>query len=153
MTLADNSGHKAGDLLDVAPLPSADLPSDSEIAEEMRLPFELTTQHQEDFRRDGFVKLANVLSPGAVIKLRKELIRLLEEAFMVSLDGGVRDRFLSIELAWPENSLIRSYVISERIGRICAELLDVKSVRLYHDNILSKAVSYTHLTLPTNREV
>ena len=138
VTLADNSGHKAGDLLDVAPLPSVDLPSDSEIAEEMRLPFELTTQHQEDFRRDGFVKLANVLSPGAVIKLRKELIRLLERAFMVSLDGGVRDRFLSIELAWPENSLIRSYVISERIGRICAELLDVKSVRLYHDNILSK---------------
>ena len=77
MTLADNSGNKAGDLLDVAPLPSAVLPSDSEIAEEMGSPFELTTQHQEDARRDGFVKLANVLSPGAVIKLRKELIRLL----------------------------------------------------------------------------
>lgn len=138
VTLADNSGHRAGDLSDVAPLPSIDLPSDSEISEEMRIPFELTTQHREDFRRDGFVKLANVLSPGAVIRLRTELIKLLEELFKVSLDGGVRDRFLSIELAWPENSLIRSYVVSERIGKICAELLDVQSVRLYHDNILSK---------------
>ncbi len=138
VTLADNSDQKVSELSDVAPLPSIELPSDAEIAEEMRAPFVLTKRHREDFWRDGFVKLANVLSPGAVIRLRAELVKLLENTFTVSLDGGVRDRFLSMELVWPENTLIRSYVISKRIGKICADLLDVKSVRLYHDNILSK---------------
>ncbi|MFL2687208.1 MAG: phytanoyl-CoA dioxygenase family protein [Alphaproteobacteria bacterium] len=138
VTLADNSGQQRGELLDVPPLPTLELPSDVAIAEELRTPFELTKQHCEDFRRDGFVKLANVLSKGAVIRLRWELIKLLSETFDTTIDDGERNRFLSLEMAWLDNMFIKSYVLSERIGEICAKLLGVKSVRLYHDNILSK---------------
>ena len=138
MTLADNSAQNNNELLEPLPLPDIDLPSDATIAEELRTPFALTTEHKEDFKRNGFVKLANVLTPGAVIRLRQELIKLLRETFNTSLDGGVRDRFLSLEMAWLDNPLVRGYVLSPRIAKICADLLDVPSVRLYHDNILSK---------------
>ena len=138
MTLADNSAEYNNELFEPLPLPDIDLPSDSTIAEELRTPFALTTEQKEDFKRNGFVKLANVLTPGAVIRLRQELIKLLTETFNTSLDGGVRDRFLSLEMAWLDNPLVRGYVLSPRIAGICADLLNVPSVRLYHDNILSK---------------
>tara|TARA_B110000902_G_C13950931_1_gene453545 strand:- start:40 stop:654 length:615 start_codon:yes stop_codon:yes gene_type:complete len=39
---------------------------------------------------------------------------------------------------WLESAIIRRYVLSPRIAKISADLLSVKSVRLYHDNALSK---------------
>ena len=138
VTLADNSGQRTDELLEGPPLPTMKSLSDAEISEELGSPYTLTQRHREAFCRDGFIKLANVLTPGAVIRLRQELIRLLGETFNTSLDGGARDRFLSLEMAWLDNPVVRAYVLSARIGKICAELLDVKSVRLYHDNILSK---------------
>lgn len=138
VTLADNSAQKKDNLSKPLPLPKIDLPSDSEISEELRIPYALTQQHREAFQRDGFVKLSNVVTPGAVIRLRKELIKLLGEAFNISIDGDSPARFLSLEMAWIDNPIVRSYVLSPRIGKICADLLGVPSVRLYHDNILSK---------------
>ena len=40
-------------------------------------------------------------------------------------------------MMWLENTLIREFVLSSRIAKICAELLSVK-IRLYHDNALVK---------------
>ena len=138
VTLADNSAEKKGELFELQPMPEIDLPSDAAIVEELRTPYELTREHITSFQRDGFVKLSNVLTLGAVIRLRRELIKLLEEAYNTSLDGGMRDRFLSLDMAWLDNPIVREYVLSPRIGKICAGLLSVPSVRLYHDNILSK---------------
>ena len=41
-------------------------------------------------------------------------------------------------MMWLENTLIREFVLSSRITKICAELLSVKKIRLYHDNALVK---------------
>ena len=57
----------------------------------------------------------------------------------------VCETFLSLEMAWLDNPLVRFYVLSPRIAKICADLLNVPSVRLYHDNILSaEPVARTH---------
>ena len=103
VTLADNSGQQTDELLEGPPLPTIESPSDAEIFEELGSPYTLTQRHREAFCRDGFVKLANVLTPGAVIRLRQELIKLLGKTFNTSLDGGTRDRFLSLEMAWLDN--------------------------------------------------
>ena len=47
-------------------------------------------------------------------------------------------RCLSLERMWLQNTLLKSYVLSPRIAKISADLLGVKSVRLYHDNALAK---------------
>ena len=46
--------------------------------------------------------------------------------------------FLSLEMTWPKNELLRAYVLSPRLGQISADLLGVSAVRLYHDNVLAK---------------
>ena len=111
------------------------MPSDSELENELSTPYILTEDHLLAFRRDGFIRLPNVLSPGAVVRLRQELIRLLNKTFP---ESNRTNRFLSLEMMWLESAIIRRYVLSPRIAKISADLLSVKSVRLYHDNALSK---------------
>ena len=119
-------------------LPEVDTPSDYVVQTELAEPYDLTTEQCEEFRRDGFIKLKGVLSLGAAVKLRHELLHFLEKTFEANENGNGNNRFLSLEMMWLENTIIRSYVLSPRIAKICADLLGVKRVRLYHDNVLAK---------------
>lgn len=125
-------------LIASAPLPDVTIPTDEEVIAELAAPYQLTEEQITFFRQNGFIKLKEVFSPGAVTKLRAELIRLLKAEFNVDPDTGARDRFLSLEMIWPDNPLLRAYVLSPRLGQISADLLEVASVRLYHDNVLAK---------------
>ena len=138
VSLADNSNQGEVELRDVAPIPAANELDDAEITKELATPYALGVEERIFFRKNGYVKLKQVLSPGSVIRLRRELARMLREAFNTEIDGGAQNRFLSLEMMWLDNALIRQYVLSPRIAKIAAELLNVASVRLYHDNILSK---------------
>lgn len=105
---------------------------------ELSAPFALTQDQLEFFQREGFIKLKDVVSPDSLLHLRAELVRLLEATTSSHLDGGVRGRFLSLDMVWLTNALVRQFVLSPRIGKLAADLLGVPSVRLYHDNVMSK---------------
>jgi len=137
VSLADNDGEIT-DFEPAPPLPDLPLPSDEAVIAELAEPYPLSDAEIDFFRANGFIKLRAVFSPGAVLKLRAELIRLLKAEFGSDVDGGVQDRFLSLEMAWPDNPLMRAYVLSPRVAKIAADLLGVEAVRLYHDNVLSK---------------
>ena len=135
VTLADNSNQVNSDTrLDIPSFPNVVLPSKKMIKNELSTPYNLKKKHIDFFRKNGFIKLPNVLSTGAIAKLRKEIIILLKKKF--NLDET--NRFLSLEMMWLYNKVIREYVISSRIAKIGADLLGIKSIRLYHDNILAK---------------
>jgi hypothetical protein len=139
VTLAHNTNQEDGDaLVPLPPTPHCELPSDVDIEGELTKPYHVTENHRLAFRRDGFVKLQSVLSSGAVARLRHELVKLLNKTFDASIDDSSNNRFLSLEMMWLSNALIKSYVLSPRIAKISADLLGVKSVRLYHDNVLAK---------------
>ena len=137
VSLADNSAE-AGERQRAPALPDVELPSDAEVIEQLATPYPLTRGDVEFFRRNGFIKLKQVLSPGAVMKLRSELRRLLREEFSVDPDEGAQDRFLSLEMIWPDNPLLKAYVTSPRLAQISATLIQADAVRLYHDNVLAK---------------
>ena len=137
VSLAENE-RSLTPLVDLGALPDIAWPNDDELALELAEPYALDAGTIEAFRLNGFVKLPDVLSPGATLRLRAELKRLLEAAYTASLDGGLADCFLSLEMIWLDNPLVRQFVLSPRIAKICADLLGVGRVRLYHDNVLSK---------------
>jgi ectoine hydroxylase-related dioxygenase (phytanoyl-CoA dioxygenase family) len=139
VTLADNSKQPSyADLVQLAPIWHPNMLSDRDIQDELSKPYDLTEKDISAFCRDGSIKLPNVLSPGAVACLRHELTQILNKTFNVILDDRSNNRFLSLEMMWLGNDLIKSYVLSPRIAKIAADLLKVKSVRLYHDNVLAK---------------
>ena len=137
VSLADNKNTE-DTLITATPLPDITIPSDDEIISELAEIYPLKNDQIIFFRKNGFIKLKNVFSPGTVLKLRTELIKLLKKEFDVDPDKEANDRFLSIEMTWSENALLRAYVLSPRLGQISANLLGVPSIRLYHDNVLAK---------------
>jgi hypothetical protein len=137
VSLADND-DEITDFEAAPPLPDLPLPSDDAVIAELAEPYPLGDADVAFFQRNGFIKLKRVFSPGAVLKLRAELIQLLQAEFGAGADGGVRDRFLSLEMIWADNPLLRAFVLSPRVAKLCADLLGVPAVRLYHDNVLSK---------------
>lgn len=142
LTLADNGGAAPGPLLAAPPLPDVPLPDDGALLDELAAPYPLEDRDAAFFRANGFVKLPHVLSPGAALRLRARLKALLAAEFGSALDSpGDRAepaRFLSLEMLWLEDPLVRAFVLSPRIAKLAADLLGVGAVRLYHDNILSK---------------
>jgi len=128
----------AADALLRTELRDANVATDSELEVELATPYPLTEAHCEFFRANGHIKLPGVLSRSAVRRLRVEMLRCFEDDFGVDPDRGSANRFLSIEMAWLNNPVIRSYVLAPRISRLSAELLGVDAIRLYHDNLLAK---------------
>ena len=139
VTLADNGDeYDDSSLEDLPPIPNFNAGLDNEIEDELSKPYTLKRSHCLEFRKNGFIKLPNVLSTGAVARLRQELIQLLSQSYDTKTSAPYDNRFLSLEMMWLQNTLLKSYVLSPRIAKIAADLLGVKSVRLYHDNALAK---------------
>ena len=135
--LADNN-IKKDPIITAEPLPDVSIPSNDEVLSELTETYPLTNEQIVFFKKNGFIKLKKVFSPGVVLKLRTELISLLKKEFNVDPDKEAHDRFLSLEMIWPKNKFLRAYVLSPRLGQISADLLRVPAVRLYHDNVLAK---------------
>jgi len=111
---------------------------DDELTDELATEYPLTEAQRSFFRAQGFIKLPGVLSARAVARLRAEMRTLFVTEFSVDPDRGATDRFLSLEMAWLDHPVMERYVRSPRIGGLCARLLGVDAVRLYHDNLLAK---------------
>ena len=138
VSLADNSDSSIKDALLELPEPAKiDYPSKIDLKQELSKPYKLTTQEINTFQKDGFIKLKNVLTPELTQILRFEILSLLRKTFK-NYNKKKKNRFLSLEMMWLENALIKEFVLSSRIAKICAELLSVKKIRLYHDNALVK---------------
>ena len=135
--LADNKSTE-NKIIKAKPLPNVTIPSDDEVVSELANTYPLKNDQIIFFRKNGFIKLKKVFTPGTVLKLRAEMINLLKKSFNIDPDKGANDRFLSLEMVWLKNTLLRSYVLSPRLGQISANLLGVSKIRLYHDNILAK---------------
>ena len=138
VSLADNSDSSIKDALLELPEPAEiDYPLKIDLKQELSKPYKLTSQEINAFQKDGFIKLKNVLTPELTQILRFEILSLLRKTFK-NYNNKKKNRFLSLEMMWLENALIKEFVLSSRIAKICAELLSVKKIRLYHDNALVK---------------
>ena len=138
VSLADNSKTNTRDsFLELPEPPKIKYPSKIDLKQQLSIPYNLTMDNVKTFQKNGFIKLKNVLTHSAVHALRCEIQLLLKKNFSNYYESK-KNRFLSLEMMWLENTLIREFVLSPRITKICAELLSVKKLRLYHDNALVK---------------
>ena len=76
VSLADND-IKEDEIINADPLPDIKIPSDDEVISELAKPYHLTNDQIDFFKKNGFIKLKKVFSPGAVLKLRSELLSLI----------------------------------------------------------------------------
>ncbi len=126
---ADPSAKQTPVPADVGALP---MPADLEA--ELNASYELDPLAIAQFNRDGYVKLKQVLSPGALALLRLET----EACLQAELGENPKLDFRSAEMMWLTHDIFRQFFLSPRIAEIAAALMGVQRVRLYHDNALAK---------------
>jgi len=126
---ADPDEHAASS---VSAAPS--LPSTEELKRELSSSYALEPAAIARFNRDGYVKLKSVLSAGALALLRREM----SASLVAELGEKPGLDFRSAEMMWLHHEIFRQFVLSPRIAGIAAALMQVSSVRLYHDNALAK---------------
>ena len=109
-------------------------PSSEELEHALTTPYPLDPAAIRRFNQDGYVKLKAVLPAGALALLREEMTASL----VAELGENPGLDFRSAEMMWLSNERFRRFVLSPRIAGIAAALMQVSSVRLYHDNALAK---------------
>jgi ectoine hydroxylase-related dioxygenase (phytanoyl-CoA dioxygenase family) len=91
----------------------------------------------ELFRKQGFLKLKNVFSGSEIAVLRQAIIKELL-SFSSENPQAKKQKFLSLDMVWRSNLIVKKFVVNRRLAGIVGKLLGVPAVRLYHDNVLSK---------------
>ncbi|MFC3148315.1 phytanoyl-CoA dioxygenase family protein [Piscinibacterium candidicorallinum] len=105
-------------------------------------PYPLTAEQVAKFRRDGFIKLKDVLSDEVLDTFGSEITRLTidlnTEQRPIEERSTYDKAFLQVMNLWEQSPLVGRFVMGQRLARIAAELLEVSGVRLYHDQSLYK---------------
>jgi ectoine hydroxylase-related dioxygenase (phytanoyl-CoA dioxygenase family) len=109
---------------------------------ELELDYPLTRTAAARFAEHGFVKLKNVLSPDTIAEYEPEITGKVIELNTQHVPMEERDTygkaFLQVTNLWQHSEPVLEFVSSPRLARIAAQLLGVRSVRLYHDQALYK---------------
>ncbi len=113
-----------------------------ELRKQLDAPFALSETAIAHFRKNGYVKLKHVLSPEVIEFYGPEITRMVialnTQTKPVAERNTYEKAFLQIMNLWTQDERVREFAFSKRLGRIAAELLGVKGVRLYHDQALYK---------------
>lgn len=104
--------------------------------------YPLSAEQIAFYRENGFIKLKNVFSPEAINHYRDEItqtvIKLNTQEIPLEQRTTYGKAFLQISNLWEHSELVKEFVLGQRLGRIAAELMEVKGARLYHDQALYK---------------
>lgn len=113
-----------------------------DILKELDEPYALADEQVAFFRDNGYIKLRQVLSPEVIEYMDETITREVHRLNTQHLPLEQRDTygkaFLQIMNIWMQSGPVREIVFGERLAKLAADLLEVKGVRLYHDQALYK---------------
>jgi len=105
-------------------------------------PFSLSQEQIDFYRKNGFVKLKNVLAPEVVQYMNEAISSEVKRLNTQHLPMEERDTygkaFLQIMNIWTKSDVVKEIVFSKRLAKIAADLMGVEGVRMYHDQALFK---------------
>ena len=113
-----------------------------EIQKSLSTPYVLNQQQIDSYQKNQFIKLKDVLSEQTIAffneVISKQVELMNEEQLALEERTTYGKAFLQLFNLWRENSVVKELVFSQRIAQIAADLMQVKGVRLYHDQALFK---------------
>jgi ectoine hydroxylase-related dioxygenase (phytanoyl-CoA dioxygenase family) len=115
---------------------------------ELNAPFKITDEQVEFFRKNGFIKIKEVLTPETIAHIDEVVSREVDR--LNTQHKAMEDRdtygkaFLQIMNIWRSSEQVKQVVFSKRLADIARQLLEVSGVRIYHDQALYKEPSGGH---------
>lgn len=112
------------------------------VRQESETLYPLSPAQVATFQAQGYIKLDNVFSP-ALLAYMEPLIHRFVEAHARRQPALARrntygQAFLQVTNLWRQDERIRTFCLAPRLGAIAADLLQVRGVRMYHDQALFK---------------
>ena len=105
-------------------------------------PYAISEAHIARYRRDGFIKLKDVLDAATLAHYGRLIAGYVAAKAKDLPPLAVRNTygkaFQQISNIWPHDEVVREFVFAPRLARIAAELMEVRGVRMYHDQALFK---------------
>jgi ectoine hydroxylase-related dioxygenase (phytanoyl-CoA dioxygenase family) len=104
--------------------------------------YPLAQDQIDSFRENGFVYLPSLCSPAEVTYFREAIARVTYANNKETKPLAERDAFRKLALQTMQiryhDPAVMAFVTARRFGKIAAELLGVRGVRIYHDQSLFK---------------
>ncbi len=104
--------------------------------------FDVTDEQVASFEAAGYIRLPGVLSPATVgafaPAITERVIALNTQLLPMAARSTYQKAFLQVTNLWTHDEMVQRFVFSRRLAGLAARLLDVRSVRLYHDQALYK---------------
>lgn len=96
----------------------------------------------DEFRKKGHTLTHGIISPEELAPYRKAIFEAAKKLNTEKRKMKDRDTygkaFLQIMNLWTRDENVKQFVMAKRFGKIAADLLGVKNVRIYHDQALFK---------------
>jgi len=115
----------------------------NDIDQKLNDPYDLKPEDVEYYQENGFIKLKQVLDQETLDYFNDEITKVVHKKNPL-LKKPMEERstfekaFIQIGNLFSTNETIRKLVLSKRLGKLAADLMQVKGVRLYHDQALYK---------------
>jgi ectoine hydroxylase-related dioxygenase (phytanoyl-CoA dioxygenase family) len=101
----------------------------------------LSREQISAFGSDGAIVLRSALTQAEVCLLRQGIdANLAQPSPRAKIASSPDDpgRFIEDFCCWQENAAYRRFIFESALGEMAAQLMDSRSVRLYHDHMLTK---------------
>lgn len=107
--------------------------------------YPISREQLDYYKENGCIKLKNVLNSELLEFYGKEITQKIKELNTLNIPMEERSTyqkaFLQVMNLWRESEIVKEFVFSKRLAGIAAQLMEVDSVRLYHDQALYKEPS------------
>ena len=105
-------------------------------------PYSLTQEQIDFFKNNRFIKLKNVFSSELIDHFNSIISEVVHNLNTQKIPLEKMDTygraFLQLFNLWRESDPVKSLCFSNRLAKIATDLMDVKGVRMYHDQALFK---------------
>lgn len=108
----------------------------------LKTPYLLTEAQIDFYQKNRFIKLKHVLDQETIeffnVAISQQVAAMNQVHSKLEERGTYGKAFLQLFNLWRKNDSIKELVFSARLGQIASQLMQVKGVRLYHDQALFK---------------
>jgi ectoine hydroxylase-related dioxygenase (phytanoyl-CoA dioxygenase family) len=105
-------------------------------------PYLLTQEQMAFYQQNQYIKLKQVFDADTIHYLNEvisaQVSDMNQEQTPLEERSTYGKAFLQLFNLWTENPLVKDLILSQRLGQIAADLMQVNGVRLYHDQALFK---------------
>jgi ectoine hydroxylase-related dioxygenase (phytanoyl-CoA dioxygenase family) len=105
-------------------------------------PYLLTQEQIAFYQQNQYIKLKQVFDADTIHYLNElisaQVSQMNQELTPLEERSTYGKAFLQLFNLWTENPLVKDLILSQRLGKIAADLMQVDGVRLYHDQALFK---------------